>query len=291
MSDITAGFQVLRAHFNFDVVVQKVAGKALNFAGPSCAPHQRLFVRADLRQNFPNLRLKSHVQHPIGFVKYEVSHSPEIRVPLLQHIDETTRRRDADLNSRSKVPNLRTFWHSAVHASVFDSRVDAKLGRFLLYLHCQLSGGRKDEDDRPIARLEVWLCVDVDNCRKKEGKSFSTPSFGKTHDVPPFQGDRPAVRLDGRGGGETLRKEVLHNVVRERGFYKSGDRLWHISALHSDVLAGTEAVDLCLTSRGDRGVFLVKILLETSERCRVPILLLEAVSKLIIGAIVAAVGR
>ena len=45
------------------VVVEEILGQRSNFLGPGGAEHEDLTIRPDLIDDFPNLRLETHVQH------------------------------------------------------------------------------------------------------------------------------------------------------------------------------------------------------------------------------------
>nr|PNR62698.1 hypothetical protein PHYPA_001122 [Physcomitrium patens] len=128
-----------------------------------------------LRYNLPNLRFKPHVQHSIGLVQHQVRHSPQIRVSTFQHVNQTTRCCNHNLNPCTthalhvthahalncrkspirprtayptctqliptflQVADLWPFRGTSVYARVLDLRRRPKFRRLLLNLHRQLT--------------------------------------------------------------------------------------------------------------------------------------------------------
>lgn len=94
----------------------------LHVLRPRRAEHQSLTIWTDLRNNLPDLRLKAHVKHAIGFVHHQVSDTPKIRLLCFKHVDKTTRSRDYDLYSTLQITNLRSLRSTSVDGSVTDTR-------------------------------------------------------------------------------------------------------------------------------------------------------------------------
>lgn len=57
---------------------------------------------SDLVDNFPNLWLKAHVQHSVGFVQYKVSTPAEVCLSSFKEVDEPSWSGDADLHTLSR---------------------------------------------------------------------------------------------------------------------------------------------------------------------------------------------
>jgi len=66
------------------------------------------------------LRLESHIQHSISFVKDQVRDTLQISVTLLKMVDESTWRSDDDLNPRSQIANLTALWNTTIDNGIFD---------------------------------------------------------------------------------------------------------------------------------------------------------------------------
>jgi hypothetical protein len=74
-------------------------GQPLNFLGPSGREHEGLTIWSNLADDLANLGFETHVQHPIGLIKNQVRHSAEVSPASLQHVDETSRGGNHDLNT------------------------------------------------------------------------------------------------------------------------------------------------------------------------------------------------
>jgi hypothetical protein len=126
------------AYCDLDVILQERLRQLLHFFGPSGAKHERLAVGPDLSSfdsamlwwlgpkgcylfnNGPNLRLKTHVEHAIGFVHDEIRHASQVCVAAFEQIDQSTWCSDDNLGSAMKLANLTALGNTAIDASVPD---------------------------------------------------------------------------------------------------------------------------------------------------------------------------
>lgn len=53
----------------------------------------------DLIHDLADLRLEAHVQHAVGFVQNQVGAAPQVGLPRLQKVNQSTRCGDADLHA------------------------------------------------------------------------------------------------------------------------------------------------------------------------------------------------
>lgn len=127
-------------------------GKFLNVLGPGSAEHKGLTVWPNLANDFPDLRLETHVKHAVGLVHDQVSNATKVRLLGLQHVNQTTGSSDDYLDTTLQVANLRPFRRTTIDSGVTYAGVRAKLRAFLLYLDSKFSGGSQNESDRAIAR-------------------------------------------------------------------------------------------------------------------------------------------
>ena len=154
-----------------------------NLLGPGGAPHERLSVGPDLLHNLPDLRLETHVQHPIGLVQHQVGAPAQVGLPHLQEIDQPTRSGDTDLDATLQVPQLTSLGRAAVDASVTQLGGAAELARDFRDLLGQLTGRGQDERDRAVSRAQVILMVDVDDGRQHVAEGFAGARLGDTDHV------------------------------------------------------------------------------------------------------------
>jgi len=62
----------------------------LHVLGPSSTEHERLTVRANLRNDLADLRLETHVQHAISLVHDKIGDTAQVGLAGFKHVDETT---------------------------------------------------------------------------------------------------------------------------------------------------------------------------------------------------------
>ena len=78
LCDVLVSRQLERPNSDLVVVLEKVVGHVAHLARPRRRPHERLAVRADLRDDLPELRLKAHVEHSISLVEHEVCYTTQV---------------------------------------------------------------------------------------------------------------------------------------------------------------------------------------------------------------------
>ena len=122
----------------------------LNILRPSGREHQRLTIRADLADDFTDLRLETHVKHAISFVHDEVCDTTQVSLAGFQHINETPRGRDDNLDTALEVTDLGALRGTAVDGSVTNAGVGAELGALLLNLDRELTSRSKNQANRTV---------------------------------------------------------------------------------------------------------------------------------------------
>lgn len=141
----------------------------------------------NLRDNLPNLRFKAHIKHAISLIQHQICHSPQICVTTFQHVNQptwcsydnlntcrihrtlrqvlhrpqiwntNTYRRETFLFSNDttqtflEISNLWSLGCTPINACVLYLWRRAKLGRFLLDLHCKLPSRGQHKHNRPIS--------------------------------------------------------------------------------------------------------------------------------------------
>ena len=91
LQDVVVGMEWKRAYVDLDKISQKVFGKAFNFFRPRRTPHKHLPIRSDLFDDLSYLRFKTHVQHPVGFIKHQVCAPAKVRLSTFKHVNQATR--------------------------------------------------------------------------------------------------------------------------------------------------------------------------------------------------------
>lgn len=280
LGDAVVGGKLHRTNGDLDPVGLVVGRELANLLGPGGRPHASLTVRANLSDDLADLGLETHVKHTVSLIEHEVGDATKVSLAHLQHVDQTTRGSDADLNALGEVANLLALGHTTVDASVPDAGRLAELADFLLNLDSQLTGGCEDEDNGSVTGCEERLGVDVHDSGKAVTECLSGTSLGNTDDVATRESHGPALGLDGGGLSETSGLDLVHDVSRETSLVEGLDGPGDVGAGEGHGVVGTELVDIGLRTGSDGGVLLVEGLLELGEGADVVVLLLEASAEL-----------
>ena len=183
--DSMIGGGVQGTNVDLDGVLEVVPSEALHLLRPRCGPHQRLAVGADLADDLADLGFKSHVKHPIRFIKHQVRHPTQIRLPALQHVNQAARRGDDYFDAVLQFADLGIAGDASVDAGVADSGGGPKFAAFCLNLEGQFTGWSQHEDNGTVSRFQIWLGIDVYHCRQDVCKGLARAGLCDTHHVPP----------------------------------------------------------------------------------------------------------
>jgi hypothetical protein len=265
LSDSVVSRQLQGTNVNLDEVLQVVRRKSTDFLGPGSGPHASLSVRANLAKDLTDLGLKTHIQHTISLVENKVGNTAKVGLSGLDHINETARGSNANLNTSSKVTDLSTLGDTSVNTSVADAGRFAKLSDLLLNLNRKLTGRGEDQDDGAITRSKEGLGVDVDDGWKTVGEGLSRSSLSNTNDITTRESHGPTLGLNGGGCRETLGLDLVHDIGGEASLVEGLDWARDITALDGHLVLSTELGNFRLGSGCDLGVLLVKGFLELWE--------------------------
>src|SRR6185369_6651345 len=116
----------------------------------------------------PNVGKKAHVEHAIGFVEHEMFDAVELRVWMLEMIEQSPGSGDDDVDAASKSMLLRPRVHAAEHRGAGERRVHRELLELLENLRRQLAGRRHDES----ARSAAWLVQQPVQNGKEKGRGL-----------------------------------------------------------------------------------------------------------------------
>lgn len=108
LCDTVVSRELRGANVDLDVVVQEICGKLADVLGPSSGPHASLSVGANLANDLANLGLETHVQHAVSLVENEISNATQVSLAGFEHVNETTRGCNADLDAARKITDLLT---------------------------------------------------------------------------------------------------------------------------------------------------------------------------------------
>lgn len=262
LSNSVVGSKVHGTNVDLNEVVKEVGSHGADLLGPGGGPHQSLTVGANLLKNLANLGLETHVEHAISLVENKIGDTAQVGLASLNHVNETTRSGDADLDTARKVTNLRALGDTTVNAGVADTGRAAELGDFLLNLNSKFSGRSENKNDRTITRGKERLGVDVDDGGQTVSKCLAGTSLGNTDDIATGKSHGPTLGLNGRGGREALRLDLVHNVAGEASLVKGLDGSGNVATSNGHLVLCAESIDIGLRAVLNLAVDLVEILLE-----------------------------
>ncbi len=183
-------------HADPDGLTQQVAGELQDRRGHRRAEQQRLTVLRQLAQHAADVGQEAHVEHAVGLVEDEHLQLRQVRVGVLQVVEEAAGRRDDHVGALTEGALLRA------HADAAEDARDAQAGvadealRGLLDLRGELAGGREDQRARRAAPAAAETLQD----RQEERGGLAAARRGGAEYVAAFEGGRDAGGLDGRGG-------------------------------------------------------------------------------------------
>ena len=244
LCDAVVSRQVHGTNVDLNVVVEVVRCKLSNFLWPSCRPHESLSIRSNLANDLANLRFETHVEHAISFIENQVGYTTKVSLSHLEHIDQTSRSGNADLDTTSEITNLTALWHTTIDTGVANARRFAEFGNFLLDLDCKFSCRCKNKNDGTISGGQEGLSIDVDDSRKTVCQGFTGSSLGNANDITTTESHRPTLTLDSGRTSEALGLDFGHDIAGEACLVKGLDGTGNASALCSDLLLFSECFNI-----------------------------------------------
>jgi hypothetical protein len=280
LGNAVVGGQLHGTNSDLDPVGLVISCKLTDLLGPGGGPHASLTVGTNLADDLADLGLETHVEHAVSLVEDEVGDAAKVGLAHLEHVDQTTRGSDANLNALSEVANLLALGDTTVDTGVPDAGRLAELADLLLNLNSELTSGSKDEDNGSVARCEKRLCVDVNDGGKTVTKGLSGTSLSNTDNVATRKSHGPALRLNGGRLGEAGSLDLVEDVGRETSLVEGLNGPGNVGTSKGHGVICAELVDIRLGAGSDSGVLLVERLLELGKSADVVVLLLEASAKL-----------
>ena len=100
------------------LVGDKLGGDRLHLPRPGGAEEESLALLGDGADDLLDLRLKAHVQHPIGLIQNKVGDLLETDLTSLEKVVEPPRGGNDNLDPIAQVAELRALWSAPVQAPV-----------------------------------------------------------------------------------------------------------------------------------------------------------------------------
>mmetsp|Transcript_22516 Transcript_22516/g.55504 ORF Transcript_22516/g.55504 Transcript_22516/m.55504 type:complete len:261 (+) Transcript_22516:1462-2244(+) len=194
--DVGAGTQLLLTALNPNWVRHaKLASQSTDLRGPRGRPHEHLPVVASGADDLSDLSLESSLAQPVGLVQDDERRTVETHLPLHEQVHDAAGGGDADLLGRREEVER----HGAVAADALDGAQAAvkELLALLVDLLRQLTCGRENERDGPVALLELRLGYAVRHARQKVRQRLARTSLCDADHVAAAECDGPPLHLNG----------------------------------------------------------------------------------------------
>src|SRR5690606_36380 len=151
-----------------------------------------------------------------GFVEYEDFEPCQAYESTIHQIEQTTRRRDENVQSALERADLRLFVHATEDDGVLEAEIGTVGGDALADLRGQLPAGGQDEG--PQTRVVLGYFVDSLEEWKGEGRGLTRPRLGTAQDVFSRESGGDRLKLDWGGGLVTRLVESPENIWDEAQF-------------------------------------------------------------------------
>ncbi len=149
-------------------------------------------------QDTSDVRQESHVEHAIGLVQHQELETGQPRVRGLEVVQEASGGRDDHVHAAPERMFLRAHADAAEHGGGADRRVDGESVEILENLGRELARRRQHEGPRRAPGLRQQLLQDG----QKKCRGLAAAGGRAGQHVPPGQGRRDGIGLNGCGAGE-----------------------------------------------------------------------------------------
>ena len=146
-------------------------------------------------EHAPDVGEEAHVEHPVGLVEHEDLEPFELRVTVLEVIEQTARSGHDHVDAVAEGMLLRPRADAAVDGRAGEGSVHRQVAQMLIDLRRQLARRRQDEGARRAALLADQLVED----RQQKRRALAAAGHGAGEDVLPGHRRRNGVVLNRRG--------------------------------------------------------------------------------------------
>ena len=186
-----------RVHLYALIVVEQAVHQPHHLRGHGGGEEQGLLLLRQQLQNPLYVVDKPHVQHPVRLVQHEDLNAGQVQQALAVEIQQPPRGGHQDVQAPPDGVHLGLLAHAAEDDGRAQGQVPAVSGEAVLDLDGQLPGGGEDErPDHPGPGHGPAEALEDGGC---EGAGFAGARLGAAQHVPPRQGGRDGLALDGGG--------------------------------------------------------------------------------------------
>lgn len=236
-----------------DILSEEVAGKHLDVAGEGGRKHQGLTALGGRHvltlDNAADLGLKTHVQHAVSLIEYEVLDVSKRNSATLDEVHKTTGSGNEKIATALNLAELRANVGATVDYARTDPRAVGKLPGLLENLRDKLTGRCEDEGGGVGLALTAkaglgWrgaagtVLVGLREDGEEETAGLAGTGLGASHQVTATHDDGDGVLLDGRRHLVPSKVNVGEEVVVERRVREGVDWVGNVLArsLNRDVV-------------------------------------------------------
>ena len=126
-------------------VVKHILRERDDGLGHRRAEQETLAVLGDVRENLANVTDEAHVEHSVGFIEDEELDMTEVDESLSEHVEETSRGSNEDVNAAAENLLLRALGDAAKHDHAADIQMLGILLEILLDLSSELARGAEHQ--------------------------------------------------------------------------------------------------------------------------------------------------
>lgn len=259
-----------------NVVLQEGSCEHLDLSGESCGKHECLSVHdtghVGTFDNLPDLRLETHVEHPIGLVKDKVLDVGERDLSSVNQVDQSTRSSRQEVTASFDSSDLGSDIGTTVDDGGSDPRSVGEFPCLVVDLRDEFSGRGEDEGggvglSSTVASVAVAVVYggggrtirekSIEDGKEETG-SLTGTSLGTSHQVSATGDNGDRVFLNGSRGLVSSKLNVVEQcwVDGRLGIGKDSDGL-------GDVGSGSLDGDIGILVKVDTSVLIVSNLLSS----------------------------
>ena len=204
-NDLDGG--IAACHLDHRRRVEQAVGKRLDLGGKSCREQEVLPALGQERQNALDVADETHVEHAVGFIKYEDLNMREIDRALLLQIEQATRCCDQNINAAFEQNHLRIDAHTAEYHGRRTFRIFTVDAHALFNLRSEFARRCQYQHAHRFASAGGHRA----GARRQQLQDGQHEAGGLTgaglrtgHQIAAGEYRRNRLRLDRRGGGVTV---------------------------------------------------------------------------------------
>ncbi len=204
------------AHANFHQlgIAQHPGSQPLDLRWQRRRKKQRLPIGRDFLNDPANIGKKAHVEHAIDFIEHKNIHLAQIHRALFEQIEQSTRRRDENIDTAFDLFALFSITNAAVHDGRAQIGEAAVIAKRCLDLRSQFARRLQHKTTKRAVFREQR------QDRKGERRRFAGAGLRGADQIFARENNRKRAQLDRRRLGETHRLRAAHDFRQKSEIIK-----------------------------------------------------------------------